>query len=55
MVKPVCPYDIWGGDDTESELRQAGHDLDINHVSEDHPEKRDWLNVTAGRRSSLVQ
>ena len=40
MIGWVCrksdpPYGIWDGDDTELELRQAGHDLDIHHVSEE--------------------
>ena len=48
VVKSDRPYGIWDGDDTELELRRAGHDLDIHHVSEEYPEKRSWLSVTAG-------
>ena len=44
MIGWVCrksdpPDGIWDGDDTELELRQAGHDLDIDHISEEYVEK----------------
>ena len=42
------PYGIWDGDDTESELRQAGHDLDIDHVSEEYAGRRSLVACNSG-------